>query len=32
MPDWVFIILSVISALVAAYVLSEVLMRLRRRR
>ena len=32
MPDWVFIFLSVLSALVMAFVLSEVLTRLRRRR
>ena len=32
MPDWVFILVSVLSALVMAFVLSEVLTRGRRRR
>ena len=32
MPDWVFILVSVLSALALAFVLSEVLTRGRRRR
>ncbi|EDL50125.1 hypothetical protein ED21_26678 [Erythrobacter sp. SD-21] len=32
MPDWLFILLSVLSALVVAFLLSEVVTRLRRRR